>query len=114
MLYTCIIEKPVNNTVLNFFAIMQLEMHDLADIQEALWPARTAWRNIGIRLKLPIHDLDAIDEEGGKPGDKFTRMLTSRLRRYEPLTWKDLKDVLNHPTVAMGDVAKTLQIQDIN
>jgi hypothetical protein len=92
----------------------ELEMHDLADIQEALWPARTAWRNIGIRLKLPIDDLDAIDEEGGKPGDKFTRMLTSRLRRYEPLTWKDLKDVLNHPTVAMGDIAKTLQIQDIN
>jgi hypothetical protein len=89
-------------------------MHDLADIQEALWPARTAWRNIGIRLKLPIDDLDAIDEEGGKPGDKFTRMLTSRLRRYEPLTWKDLKDMLNHPTVDMGDVAKTLKTQDIN
>ncbi|CAI8024597.1 hypothetical protein GBAR_LOCUS14288 [Geodia barretti] len=91
-----------------------LEMQDLRDVQDALWPARTAWRNIGIRLKLPIHDLDAIDEEGGKPGEKFTRMLTTCLKRLEPLTWKDLKDVLNHQTVGMGDVAKELQIQDIN
>ena len=93
---------------------MQLEMKDLADVQEALWPARTAWRNIGIRLKLEVHDLEAIDVQGGKPGDKFTRMLTLRFRKCEPLTWKDLKDVLNNPTVGMGDVAKTLQIQDIN
>ena len=89
-------------------------MRDLADVQEALWPARTAWRNIGIRLKLPIHDPDAIDVEGGKLGDKLTRVLTLRLRRSEPLTWKDLNDVLNHPTVGMGNVAKDLQIQDIN
>ena len=93
---------------------MQLEMRDLAYVQEALWPAQTAWRNIGIRLKLPIHDLDAIDVEGGKLGDKLTRVLTLRLRRSEPLTWKDLKDVLNHPTVGMGNVAKDLQTQDIN
>ena len=93
---------------------MQLEMKDLSDVQEALWPARTVWKNIGIRLKLPHHDLAAIDVEGGELGDKFTRMLTLRLKRSEPLTWKDLKDVLNHPTVGMGNVAKDLQIQDIN
>ena len=32
-------------------------------------------------------------------------MIQTRLKKIEPCTWRDLYDALNHPTVAMSDVA---------
>ncbi|CAI8011275.1 hypothetical protein GBAR_LOCUS7303 [Geodia barretti] len=36
---------------------------------------------------------------------KFNLMIQTRLKKIEPCTWRDLYDALNHPTVAMSDVA---------
>ena len=51
-------------------------MNDFAQVQEALWEARVKWKNIGIRLKLEVSDLDCIDAEPGIGIDeKFNRMI---------------------------------------
>ena len=82
---------------------------DFAQVQEALWRARSKWENIGTRLKLDVHELESIDAEGGMSVDKkFNLMIKTRLKKLEPCTWRDLYDALNHPTVDMPDVASKL------
>ena len=97
--------------MLAFF--FKLELDDLAKVQEVLWGARTAWKNIGIQLGLHKTDLTVIDKQNREIDEKFTEMLALRLRRAEPLTWKMLKDVLYHRTVDMENVASEFEIQDI-
>ena len=82
---------------------------DFAEVQEALWEARPKWENIGTRLRLTVHELEYIDAEGGMSVDKkFNLMIKTRLNKLEPCTWEDLRDALNHPTVAMVDVAENI------
>ncbi|CAI8054937.1 hypothetical protein GBAR_LOCUS29976 [Geodia barretti] len=87
----------------------QLGIEDFTEVQEALWAARSKWHNIGTRLKLDVHELENIEAEGGMGLDmKFNLMIKTKLKKIEPCTWRDLYDALNHPTVAMSDVANKL------
>ena len=87
----------------------QLSTKDFAEVLEALYPARSKWRNIGTQLKIDVHELDSIETEGGMSLDKkLDLMINRRLEMKEPCTWRNLYDALNHPTVAMSDVAKEL------
>ena len=89
--------------------ILQLGIENFAEVQEALWEARSKWHNIGIRLKLDANELETIEVEGGMSLDKkFNLMLKTRLKKIEPCTWRNLYDALNNPTVAMSDVASKL------
>ena len=83
---------------------------DLAEVQGVLWEAKLKWYNIGLRLKMKSHELDAIDQEAGDDtGKKLTQMIKSRLNMAEPCTWKDLYEALKHQTVCMQDVADKLK-----
>ena len=90
----------------------QLSIDNFAEVQEALWEARSKWHNIGTRLKLGVFDLDCINSE---PGfcleEKFNLMIKTRLKRMEPCTWRDLYDALNHPTVHMPSVANKIAVK---
>ncbi|CAI8049656.1 hypothetical protein GBAR_LOCUS27340 [Geodia barretti] len=87
----------------------QLGIDDFAQVQEALWEARSKWHNIGTRLKLGVFDLDCINSEPGFGlDDKFNLMIKTRLKRMEPCTWRDLYHALNHPTVDMPSVGNKL------
>ena len=87
----------------------QLGIEDFAEVQEALWAARSKWHNIGTRLKLDVHELENIDAETGFGlDDKFNHMIKTRFNKIESCTWRDLYNALNHPTVAMSDVANKL------
>lgn len=99
-----------DNCLHSFF---KLELDDLAKVQEVLWGARTAWKNIGIHVGLHKTDLTVIDKQNGEIDEKFTEILALRLRRAEPLTWKMLQDALNHKTVDMENVALEFEIRDI-
>ncbi|CAI8025212.1 hypothetical protein GBAR_LOCUS14585, partial [Geodia barretti] len=90
----------------------QLGIDDFAQVQEALWEARSKWHNIGTRLKLGVFDLDCINSEPGFGlDDKFNLMIKTRLKRMEPCTWRDLYDALKHPTVDMPSVANKLAVK---
>ena len=82
---------------------------DFAEVQEALWEARSKWHNIGIQLKLKVHELECINAEQCSLDDKFSEMIKIRLRKVEPCTWRDFCDALNHPTVGMPNVAEKLK-----
>ena len=85
---------------------IQLSIHDFAKVQEALWDARSKWYNIGICLNLGILELNNINAEPGFGlEEKFNLMIETRLKKSEPCTWRELYDVLNHPTVDMASVA---------
>ena len=87
-------------------------IEDVAEVQEALWAARSKWHNIGTRLKLDVHELENINAKPGLClGDKFNLMIQTRLKKIEPCTWRDLYDALNHTTVAMSDVANKLSVK---
>ena len=59
---------------------MALTVEDFADVQSALWDARSQWFNIGVRLQLKVPDLKAIDRELGLDlEDKFAKMIISWL-----------------------------------
>ena len=96
-------------TIIYHPIFFQLGIDDFAEVQEALWAARSKWDNIGTRLKLDVHELESIEAEGGMSLDKkFNLMIKTRLKKIEPCTRRDLYDALNHPTVAMSDVANKL------
>ena len=91
---------------------LQLGTDDFANVQEALWEARAKWHNIGIRLNLGVFELDCINAEPGFGlGEKFNLMIKTRLKKSEPCTWRELYDVLNHPTVDMPSVADKLKLK---
>ena len=61
---------------------------------------------------MAVSDLDCINAEPGIGIDeKFDRMISTRLKKIEPCTWRDLYDALNHPTVAMSDVASKISVK---
>ncbi|CAI8045084.1 hypothetical protein GBAR_LOCUS24948, partial [Geodia barretti] len=100
---------PVASTSVILTMSDQLGIDDFAEVQEALWEARSKWHNTGTRLKLGVFDLDCINSEPGFGlDDKFNLMIKTRLKRMEPCTWRDLYDALNHPTVDMPSVANKL------
>ena len=91
-----------------------MRIDDFAEVQEALWEARLKWYNIGVRLELVVSDLDCIDAEVGIGlEDKFNRMIQKRLRQRKACTWRELYDVLRHPTVGMPGVAAELKKQKL-
>ena len=88
---------------------LQLDTDNFAEVQEALWEARSKWYNIGTRLKLGVFELDCINAEPGCGlGEKFNLMIKTRLKKMEPCTWRDLYEALIHPTVDMPSVALKL------
>ena len=87
-----------------------MNIDNFGEVQEAIWEARHKWYNIGVRLKLEVSDLDAIDAESGiNLEEKFNRMIKCWLKRIEPCTWTDVCEALKHPTVAMPNVAENMK-----
>lgn len=92
----------------------QLDIDDLAEVQEALWEARSKWYNIGIRLKVKDSDLECINAVSGiEVGEKFTQMLRTRLKMLEPVTWEELCDTLNHLIVNEPTLARKVKRKKI-
>ena len=93
----------------NMVFIIQLNVDDLGEVQEALWEAQLEWYNIGLRLNMKSHELDRIGTEAGDDtGKKLTQMIKSRLKMTEPCTWRVIYEALKNPTVNMPHVAQEL------
>ena len=85
---------------------MELTVDNFADVQSALWEAKHKWFNIGVRLRLKVATLEAIDYEPGRNlEEKFTKMILSWLKRGEMCTWKALRKALKHDTVNEPELA---------
>jgi len=91
---------------------MALTVDDFADVQSALWGARHKWFNIGIRLRLKVTDLEAIDDELGLDLEgKFVRMILSWLESGEKCTWRALREALTHHIVNLPVLAREIRTE---
>ena len=85
---------------------MALTVDDFADVQSALWEARSQWFYIGVRLRLKITDLKTIARDPGLHlEDRFVRMILSWLERGQRCTWRALCRALKHHTVNLRELA---------
>ena len=89
---------------------MALTVEDFADVQSVLWEARSQWFNIGVRLRLKVTDLKAIDREVGLDlEDKFVKMIISWLEHGQRCTWRVLIKALKHHTVNLPELARQIK-----
>lgn len=97
---------PTHSHITQVQVKMALTVENFADVQFALWEARSHWFNIGVRLGLKVTDLMAIDHEQGLNLEgKFARMILSWLQCGEKCTWRKLRKALKHCTVNLPELA---------
>ena len=87
-----------------------LNICDLYKVQDAVWPARAKWYNIGLRLGILAGTLDAIAAAHLRnPDECLTDTIKEWLKNDEPQpTWKALADALRSPAVGYADLANDL------
>ena len=95
-----------------FFSTDTLTLEDLATLVNELYEVRAKWYDLGVQLRMTIHDIDAIEIEYSKHSDTCLRkMLSVWLTREvpSPPTWQRVVDALSSPTVDRLDVAKKIR-----
>lgn len=89
---------------------LTLDLNDLGDIQEEILKASTKWYNIGLKLGVAVHVLDAIKLlPPGNFGDQLLEMLKCWLKTAQLPTRKDLIDALRAPAVGEFWLASELE-----
>ena len=87
-----------------------LRIENLADVQTAVWPARTKYYCIGVALGVPTDDLDAFEKSNAYRVDEcFMEVLKHCLRRGEGLSQQKLADALASNPVAFGNLADEIR-----
>ena len=85
-------------------------MDDLGTLVDELHDARTRWYYVGLKLKVPVDVLDAIESESDDQAERFLRVLKAALKRVEPLlTWRAVVEALRSRTVGMELLAETIE-----
>ena len=84
-----------------------MDINSLWDVMTELYDVRTKWKLIGLGLRLPPPELDAIS---GDHLNCLQNVLTKWLNRIDPLpTWDALIAVLRSRLVAEEKIAKELE-----
>ena len=81
---------------------------DLAKVFGEVYDARTKWRAIGLKLDVPIGELNAIEAIGSDLDVKCMTMLEKWLQSGKNVTWKDLADAMGAKTVGRVDIKQRL------
>ena len=82
---------------------------DLFTLYERLFPARTKWCNIGLKLKVTMDTIEAIASKHNDPDDCLREVLSKRLQTVGPLSWREVCACLRSPTVDRYDVADMIE-----
>ena len=95
----------------HFVSFSELSFADLGEVKEELYTARTKWYNVGLKLKVPIDDLDSIRRQYNDPGDQLCEMLKPWLKgdaKPNP-KWKVLVEVLQSHLIGERMLADRLE-----
>ncbi len=82
--------------------------NDLSTLYERLFPARTEWFNIGLKLKLTDEALKEIELQHNDSKICLRNMLIHRLHVIGPLSWRKVCACLQCPIVGREDVVKDI------
>ena len=81
-----------------------------AEILEELLPAQNRSNLLGVKLKLPEHDVEAILSRYPDARDRLYHVIVEFLKRTEPRpTWKVIVEALRSPAVDLPDLAKRIE-----
>lgn len=92
---------------------MELSERDLFDVHEELHPIRAKWYFVGLALKVPVHELEAIKEKFAdhQVDQRLCEVLTFWLRNsLDPRpSWSDVIRALRSRTVGSKRLANELE-----
>ena len=95
------------------FITAHLTEDDLRDVQKAVWDARRKWHNLGLELRIPLSELNTIqDQHKNEFPDCLKAMLIQWLRRSNPPpTWTALAAALRDPILDEEDLAERIETE---
>ena len=91
-------------------AIETLNPNDIATLVNELHEVKAKWYDLGVQLRMKIHDLDAIEIECLKNCDRcLIKMLSSWLSQtdHSP-TWQIVVDALSSPAIGNQNAANRI------
>lgn len=104
---------PVNfeiDTNPSLLALVLKENKDFDTVYNQLFPARNAWLNIGLNLRLDVNTLSNIDEQCRGDSSKALRLMLALWFKTNPSpTWEKLYRSLCSPTVSWNVLAEKIQ-----
>ena len=76
---------------------------------EELLPAQNQSYVLGLKLKLPLHVVDAIHSTHSQPQNRLLEILIAFMKHVEPTpTWKSITDALRSPAVNLPHLAQKI------
>ena len=83
---------------------------DAVDVLEELLPAQNKSYELGLKLKLQQHDMEAIHSNELSPERCLLKVLIKFLQQTEPIpTWRVIVESLKSPVVGLPALAKKVE-----
>jgi hypothetical protein len=88
----------------------ELSIEYFSDVISLSWDARKKWYFIGVRLSMPVSELDVIEKNKNDIDEQFRNMIKKWLEMGgKGCTWKAVYDALRHHTVGHNSIAEELK-----
>ena len=87
-----------------------LTPNDAVKVLEELLPAQNHSHILGLKLGLPLHDVEGIQSNHHNPRDRLLKVITDFLRQEQTgPTWRVIVDALRSPVVNLPALAKGVE-----
>ena len=87
-----------------------LTPNDAVQVLEELLPAQNQSYELGLKLKLPPHEVESIDSTYSKPRQRLLRIIMLFLNQVDPQpTWGVVVDALKSPVVNLPQLAREVE-----
>ena len=87
-----------------------LTPNDAVQVLEELLPAQNQSYELGLKLKLPPHEVESIDSTYSKPRQRLLRIIMLFLNQVDPKpTWRVIVDALKSPVVNLPQLSSTVE-----
>ena len=90
-----------------------LTCYDLPKVFEVLYSITPSYVNFGLKLNVPLNNINIIEMQYGNPCDRLLHILNYRLNQLPRLTWHDIVRALQSPLLDQHDLARTIESQYI-
>ena len=78
-------------------------------LHRALYPARHKYKSFGLQIGLKISEIEDIEERCAGSGDRLLGILSIRVKKAEPFTWKDIYTALKLDCVGESKTADDIR-----
>ena len=87
-----------------------LQVDDACDILDELIEAKNCYRILGLKLELPLYEVDAIRSTHTSPTDHLLDVITAFLKNHDRPTWRIILNALRTPSVNLPHLARKLMM----